>query len=349
MPVNNLPAPHFQRLLDVLARRPTERPVLFEFVLNPNHRQRLAGPAWIEESGPSDVLRNWVNAYHRGGYDFSVVAPWDLGLMEFKGAERASGESIGMAHGGVIVDRESFESYEWPDPEADDWSFLDAVRPHVPDGMKLLVACYCGVLENLTKLMGYEELCYTLVEDPDLFSEITDAIGLRLYRYYERAMQNDLVGGIIVNDDWGFKTQTFLSPEQMRRYIIPWHKQIVALAHKNGRPAILHSCGNLGAIWEDIIEDIGYDGKHSYEDAILPPEEAYRQFGDRIAILGGLDVDYLCRSTPAEIRSRASAILDQTAAHGGYALGSGNSIAEYVPYENYDALRYAALDRFVAI
>ncbi len=77
---------------------------------------------------------------------------------------------------------------------------------------------------------------------------------------------------------------------QMREYVTPWHKKIVELIHEAGRPAILHSCGNLVPLWEDIIDDIGYDAKHSYEDTILPVEEAYQTYGDRIAILGGIDM-----------------------------------------------------------
>jgi uroporphyrinogen decarboxylase len=60
-------------------------------------------------------------------------------------------------------------------------------------------------------------------------------------------------------------------------------------------------------------------------------------------LLGGIDVDILCRSTPADIvemvyaRARKYRSLAQ-----GYALGSGNSIPEYVPVEGYLAMLEAA-------
>jgi hypothetical protein len=44
------------------------------------------------------------------------------------------------------------------------------------------------------------------------------------------------------------------------------------VAHEAGRPYILHSCGNLSAILEDLIEDVGTDGRHSFEDVIEPVE-----------------------------------------------------------------------------
>jgi uroporphyrinogen decarboxylase len=183
-----------------------------------------------------------------------------------------------------------------------------------------------------------------LYEDKDLVKEIIDNIGSRLVKHYEILGGFDAVGAMISNDDWGYKTQPMLTPAQMREYIIPWHKKIVQAIHNAGRPAILHSCGNLELVMDDIIDDIGFDGKHSYEDVICPVEEMYDRYHDRIAILGGIDVDFLCRSTPEEITKRSRALVEMGMRGGGYALGSGNSIPEYVPQENYLAMIKAAID-----
>lgn len=152
------------------------------------------------------------------------------------------------------------------------------------------------------------------------------------------------VGVMMASDDWGFHIQTMLSPAVMREYIFPWKKKMVALAHNMGKPAILHSCGQLDAVMEDIIEDIGFDGKHSYEDNITPVEEMYERWGGRIAILGGLDVDFLVRSTLEEITARAKHMLELAAEKGGYALGSGNSIPDYIPAEHYFAMTRAIVE-----
>ena len=63
-----------------------------------------------------------------------------------------------------------------------------------------------------------------------------------------------------------------------------------------------------------------------------------------LAILGGIDVDFLCRSTPQAIRERSAAMLRRAARRGAYALGSGNSLPDYVPDEGYLAMRSAAVD-----
>jgi len=140
----------------------------------------------------------------------------------------------------------------------------------------------------------------------------------------------------MVNDDWGFKTQTMLSPLQMREYVFPWHKKLVQLGHGAGLPVILHSCGYFGEIIDDVIDDLKFDAKHSYEDNILPVEEAYKKWGGRIAILGGIDLNFVVTETPDNIRKRCKAMLELGKT--GYALGTGNSVPDYVPFDNFFAM-----------
>jgi uroporphyrinogen decarboxylase len=242
----------------------------------------------------------------------------------------------------VIFDRESFEKYPWPDPEKGDFEFLNDIKPEIPDGLKLVVSGPGGVLENVIKLVGYDNLCLLSIDDEELTAEIFEAVGSRLARYYEICAGYDSVGALISNDDWGFKTQPMLSPEAFRKFIIPWHKKIAEAGHKKGKPVVLHSCGNLETLMDDIIDDIKYDGKHSYEDNICPVEEAYEKWSSRIAIMGGLDLDFICRSSKEAVYERAKNMLERSSSRGAYALGSGNSIPEYVPKENYYAMISAA-------
>ena len=77
--------------------------------------------------------------------------------------------------------------------------------------MKLMVMGPCGVLENVISLVGYDNLCYMLFEEPELVQAIFDHVGAGLVSYYEQVVDADTVGFLCSNDDWGFNTQTFLS------------------------------------------------------------------------------------------------------------------------------------------
>ncbi len=69
-------------------------------------------------------------------------------------------------------------------------------------------------------------------------------------------------------DDLGFKTALLFSADDMREFVLAGHKMIAEMTHEAGRACILHSCGNLGEIIDDLADDVKFDGKHSFEDTI---------------------------------------------------------------------------------
>ena len=332
--------PDFNNLLAVLERRVPARPTLFEFFLNERLHDRLTGVSGADLRDPLAVNLHKMSAFRNAGYDYYDVL---LPGFDFPAAAHDSARTISQNQGAVIHDRRSFEQYAWMDPDGADWGLLDRLAEHLPAGMKLIVYGPSGVLENAINLVGYEALCILIADDPALALDVFGEVGARLERYYQIAAAHPAVGACISNDDWGFKTQTLFSPAGMRKYVFPWHRRITAAIHAAGKPAILHSCGHFSRILDDIVDDLHYDARHSYEDAILPVEEAYERYHARIAILGGIDLDFVCRAAPQEIYRRSRAMLERAAARGGYALGTGNSVPDYVPDEGYFAMVRAAL------
>lgn len=333
--------PNFQNMLKVLRHEAPDRPTLFEFFLNPPLYERLSEMKVHDKDDYMASCEMMIKAYTKAGYDYTTVKGSDFAFPQSTvRVERTRS----LNDGAMIWDRETFEKYPWPDADKHDYSRLEKCASLLPEGMKLIVWGPGGVLENVIALVGYENLCYMIIDDPELAYDIFEAVGSRFIRYYELCAKYDTVGALISNDDWGFKNQPMLSPDDMRKYVFPWHKRIVEVIHAAGKPAILHSCGNLASVMDDIIDDIKYDGKHSYEDNIVPVEEAYERWGKRVAILGGLDMDFVCRSTPEDIIKRAKAMLERTAGRGSYALGTGNSVPEYLPQENYLAMISAVQD-----
>ncbi|MFO7870571.1 MAG: uroporphyrinogen decarboxylase family protein [Kiritimatiellia bacterium] len=333
-------APDFENLLAVLRGQKPGRPTLFEFFLNgPLYRRlaRMPDPPADNESR----LRMELTAFKNAGYDYAHIGIPNFG---FPGGESETKESTSLNMGGLIKDRASFDAYDWPDPGVADYGILDRISGDVPSGMKYVASGPCGVLENVIGIVGFDTLCYMIIDDAELAGDVFESVGSLLVRYYERVVEHPVIGAVIGNDDWGFKSQTMISPDHLRKYVFPWHAEIVSVAHRAGKPAILHSCGNLASVMDDVIDGMKYDGKHSYEDTIEPVEEAYNRYHGRIAVMGGIDVDFVCRSDPEKVYERSASMLELSSAKGAYALGTGNSVPEYVPDPNYFAMIRAALD-----
>jgi uroporphyrinogen decarboxylase len=67
-------------------------------------------------------------------------------------------------------------------------------------------------------------------------------------------------------------------------------------------------------------------------------EQVYQQYADRIAIVGGVDINLLASGTEEQVRKRTRQILEACAPGGHYVLGTGNSVVNYIPISNYLAM-----------
>lgn len=331
--------PDFEQLKKVLRKERPDRPVLFEFFMNDNVYREVAAEPFEHPDERVRHIVQFARIFEALGYDYcctSVSPYW------FPRGQADKKSSISLNDGYVITDRASFEAYPWDDPDNYDMEYLDEAEKHLPQGMKLVVSGNNGVLENVIGLVGYDNLCLLLYDDPELVGDIFEKVGSGLVRYYEKCLPYSAVGAILSNDDWGFNTQTMLSVQDLQKYVFPWQKQMCSLAHQHGKFCILHSCGKYDAIIDDIIDDMQFDARHSYEDAIRPVEEAYEELNPRIAVLGGLDINFMVNASEEAIFARAKGMLERAASRGGYALGTGNSVPDYIPNSHYYALLKAA-------
>ena len=330
--------PDFEKLLQVLRLEIPSRPVLFEFFMNDRIISKLSGNPKTRQDSRLALFERFVAAFKNGGYDYLTVSAWRTSTLAFPKKNKPQKKSHSLNLGNSINDWQSFDLYPWPDAEKGDYDLYYDLKKLLPDGMKLIASGNGGILENAIDLVGFDNLSMMTMLDEILTTAIFDAIGSRLLRFYEIVSSIDTVGACIVNDDWGFKNQTMFHPEMLRRWVFPWQKKIVHTVHSAGKPAILHSCGQLSEVMNDIIDDMDFDAKHSFEDNIFPVEDAINLWGDKIAILGGIDMDFLARQSLEKIEERSLNLLQMQEEKGGYALGSGNSIPEYIPDENYLAM-----------
>lgn len=280
------------------------------------------------------------------GYDY-VCSGAAFGYKYQRGySEDTDREFVDNNHG-IIENRNDFDAYPWPEISGGVEGPILSMQRDLPQGMKILVSPPAGILENVMWLMGYVPLSYALYEDEQLVYDMFERIGsnhIRVIRHIFENTDRSTIGAVVMGDDMGHYTGPMLSPAMMRKYVFPWQKELVECVHGYGVPFILHSCGNLDEIMDDLIDVVKIDARHSYEDKIMPVARFKQKYGKRVAVLGGFDVDRICRLTPAEVYEATRQLIAQCAPGGGWALGTGNSVASYIPVANFRAMMQAGYD-----
>jgi uroporphyrinogen decarboxylase len=327
--------PDYRQFLRALGRkqRPTHLP-FYEHIANGSFITAATGkPFGVAGQDPKSFWSTYVEFWVNLGFD---VVPMEIRLNCPLHATDASAHSHGSEDRSVIHNMADFERYPWPELSAPiDFEPFEVVAGLLPEGVKIVGGVCMGPYEWVSNMLGTEGLCFALADQPELVDAMFAKIGALIVAADLKLAQIDAICALRQGDDLGFKTATFLSPADLRRLVFPTYKQMVQAAHGAGKPFILHSCGNLAEVYEDLIQDVGIDGKHSFEDTILPVDQFKAQYGKRVTPLGGIDVDMVCRADEPVLRRYVREKIERCFADGFYALGTGNSLTDYMPVDRY--------------
>lgn len=363
VPLKN-PKPDIQRFLDAMSGQtiPGKAPMVEYLIDNAVMKpilENMIGRKWVDTSDKNEYmggqmdfskenralidawLDNQIAFWHHMGYDFirvEVSLPLPAVALitrdTAKGNEAYSRAWQGL-HEGPIKNWEDFEKYPWPEIGDDNFYIHRYICEHLPEGLGFITCHAGGVYEHASRLLGYENLCYLLYDDPELLKAVADKLGELILRYNQYLLKLEGLAAIFQGEDFGYNTQTLIPPDAIRKYFLPWHKLYAERIHENGKPYYLHSCGDISSIMEDLIKGVKIDGKHSFQDNVLPIAKAKKLYGDRICLLGGIDVDKLASYRPDALRQYVRKVIDQCAPGGRFAVGAGNSIPSYIPVESY--------------
>jgi len=283
--------PDFTQIEAVLHNRWPERLPLYEHHIDTPFIEKATGKTIaIEGKGSKD----FENYYHQ------IISLWKEMNYDTFDYEAAVCD-LYPGHGaitrgmlGPIQTRDDFNKYPFDEIPAifrDTYtSHLDAIRKVLPPGMKAFGGCGYGIFESSEDLVGYESLATLQYTDPELFTDLFLRIGdLYVELWTEMCRRyGDIFVFFRMGDDLGFKTSTLLEPDTIRQHILPQYKRVIDVVHQSDKKFLLHSCGNIFDVMEDVI-DTGIDAKHSNEDEISPFEDWIIKYNERIGLFGGID------------------------------------------------------------
>ena len=316
--------PDYTNMVKAARNIEVKRFPLYEHKVDPKVMEEITGVTFADlyngdDRDMDEFFRNYCGFFRDMGYD-------TVSFEELIGPAMPGSGALGEHVKGVIQTREDFEKYPW-DGICDTYFQMyhrsfEALRRNMPEGMKAIGGVGYGIFECVQDLVGYEDLCYMRADDEELYHDMFFKIGESNLKIWKRFLQEygDIYCVCRFGDDLGFKSTTLLPPDDIRELIIPQYKPIIQAVHDAGKPFLLHSCGCIFDVMDDIIA-AGIDAKHSNEDQIAPFSYWVEKYGDRIGNFGGIDTDAVCRLDPDAMFDYIQEVVSKSVGHGGFAFG----------------------------
>jgi|UPI0003A8A804 uroporphyrinogen decarboxylase len=335
--------PNIESLIATLRRQKAAYIPVVELGIHNSIKARFIGR-------PINSLADEVEFWLRAGYDYIKLQPkadFNPGGLFLQDATNTTTNLDGSVvrkwateGKGIITDWQSFEQYQFPKESDFDYSAFEQVKSLLPEGMGV-IGQYGDIFTMVWELMGFEQFAYATFDQPNLIQALFDKIGnlvLSMFRYFA---DSDVVDVLWYSDDIAYVSGPMISPQLLRKYFFPWLKKIGDLAKASHKPLIYHTDGLLYTLMDDIIA-AGVDALHPIEPKAMSLKETKQRWGEQLCLIGHVDVDLLARGTPEQIRQQVRQNIQEAGYNGGYCVGSGNSIPEYVNFANYVAMLEAA-------
>ncbi len=185
--------------------------------------------------------------------------------------------------------------------------------------------------------LDYQEFLVSMLLDPVNTKKLIDMVGEWTFSAANEVLSRG-VDCLVLCDDLGSADNLLISPELYGRWILPWHRRLVNLAHDYGAFVHLHSHGNINKILPLVVSS-GVD--------MLDPFDIYESMdlvaflksrNSRLVPVGGCHKFFFewDRETQDEY---LTSLFERAKKAGPWIFMDTGGISENVTKERYDILR----------
>ncbi len=335
------------RFLAALKRQPVDRVPLFDFLFQRPLFQELIG-----RSPNSYNARDAMDLTVALGLDgvwipYGCFSGWSPEKLTDRVYKDEWGTTFQQDDAAWPIDapiafplksRDDLRHYVPPDPMAE--GRLDEINTAVAMNRALgekAVAVLGGVTGPLTLtwfLIGYENLCMCLYDDPPFLQDLVEIAVDFAVKGINR-MAEAGVDAMILSDDYGASAQGLLRPQQFKAIYKPGLKKITDCIKANHLPVFLHCCGRVYDYLDDMVQ-IGVEAYHPLQrTAGMDLARVKKQYGDRLCLVGNIDSSRtLPFGTPEQVEAETLEALRIAAPGFGYILASDHSLHDGIPVKN---------------
>jgi len=340
-----------ERISRILRHEPVDRIGLFEHFWNDTHK------AWAKKG---HIREDECMADHFG-YDLETCWAFDTTAdLDFKEQVVEETEDTIVEKNGNYATLRYHKKHDTT-PEHVDFDikvakdYYERIRPLLlPEERRIDMERYTEIKERAAKaerffclsgvnsfecmhpVCGHEHMLVGMALEPEWIAEMAMDYAKLMVELQKMLFKKcGKPDGIWFYEDMGFKERPFMSPQMYRELIFPAHKYTIDFAKSEGLPVIMHSCGFIEPLLPDMIE-AGIDCLQVIEvKAGMDLLKIHKEFGDKIALMGGIDVRALYSNDKAIIDAELEAKIPTVKNGYGFVLHSDHSIPETVDYETY--------------
>jgi uroporphyrinogen decarboxylase len=340
-----------ERMTNLLRRRPIDRIGLYEHFWGDTRK------VWAEQR---HIAEDEDLADHFG-FDMEKLSPFNLVAdLDFEPEVVEEAEETVLIRDGdgallrrhklhdatpehvdfLVKERAGWESYTKPRLAAETrrirFDEYRKARDHARERGRFF--CWAGVhvFEIMKNVAGHEHMLVGMALDPEWVKDMVMTYARLTVELQEILFaQEGLPDGIWYYEDMGFKAKPFMSPRMYREIVQPGHKLTMDYAKSLGLPVIMHSCGYVAPLVPGMLA-AGIDCLQVIEvKAGMDLIQLYRDFGEHLSFMGGMDVRVLYGNDRAQVDRELEEKIPIVKGHYGYALHSDHSIPNTVDYETY--------------
>ena len=191
-----------------------------------------------------------------------------------------------------------------------------------------------SLFEQAWFLFGMDNIMCEMVLNPERFKRLMRAFT----NYHKKVIDSFAALGAHAyfgSDDLGSQDRLLFSHEQFRDLFLPFYEEMIAHCHGHGMTYWMHSCGAITELLDDFIA-VGLDALHPIQPHAMDQAAVAQEYGGRITMIAGMDVQYLLPSGSVEEVEEGTRLLIDTfdREEGGCILASANAIMPETPLEN---------------
>ncbi len=210
---------------------------------------------------------------------------------------------------------EEVDSFDWPDPaKYIDLEECERLFEKAPKDKVIMGMLWSAHFQDTCAAFGMETALMNMIANPEMY----EAVDEKVMEFYLKANEifykaaKGRMHAVLIGNDMGSQRGLMLSPDMVRRFVIPGCKKLVEQAHSYGLKVIYHSCGSIVDIIPDLIE-AGVDVIHPIQAlaAGMEPQNLKNKFEGQVSFCGGVDTqDLLVNGSVEDVKKKVRELRD---------------------------------------